>query len=109
MPQQGGGTRNKFLLSFSNLEKPLILNVTNKNVLVDRLGRNPADWIGADIGVKTGPVSFQGKTVQGFQLVVLNEPPKAAPAPALSRHPHLSRHRRLLPSITPTSTTIWAI
>jgi hypothetical protein len=47
LPQQGGGTKPKFILSFTTIDKEMVLNATNKNTLVDALGRHPADWIGA--------------------------------------------------------------
>lgn len=37
LQQQGGGTRTKFILSFSTLDKELVLNSTNINALVDVL------------------------------------------------------------------------
>src|SRR5690242_653340 len=33
LQQQGGGTRTKFILSFTTLDKEMVLNVTNKNAL----------------------------------------------------------------------------
>ena len=51
LKQQDGKTRKKFILGFTNLDKEVVLNVTNKTTLVDALGRNPADWIGAEIGL----------------------------------------------------------
>ncbi len=85
LQQQGGPTRNKFVLSFSNLDKELVLNTTNKNALVDTLGRNPADWIGAEIGIYSEPTTFGGKPTRGLRLRVLNKPvtpSKAASKPA---------------------------
>jgi hypothetical protein len=79
LPQQGGGTRLKFILSFSTLDKELVLNATNKNVLVDRLGRNPADWIGAEVGLFTEPTVMAGKPTKGLRLRVLNKPSGTAP------------------------------
>jgi hypothetical protein len=81
LPQQGGGTRTKFILSFTTVDKELVLNVTNKNVLVDALGRNPADWIGAEIGLFTEPTVMAGKATRGLRLRVLNKPSEPAPAP----------------------------
>jgi len=86
LQQQGGPTRNKFVLSFSNLDKELVLNTTNKNALVDALGRNPADWIGAEVGIYSEPTTFGGRPTRGLRLRVLNKPvttPKAASMPAL--------------------------
>jgi hypothetical protein len=31
LPQQGGGTRTKFVLSFSTIDKEMVLNATNKD------------------------------------------------------------------------------
>ena len=42
MQQQGGKPeRAKFVLYFTTFDKAMVLNATNKNVLVDDLGRNP--------------------------------------------------------------------
>jgi hypothetical protein len=82
LQQQGGGTRTKFILSFSTLDKELVLNATNKNALVDALGRNPADWIGAEVGLFTEATSMAGKPTRGLRLRVLNKPaPVSKPAP----------------------------
>jgi hypothetical protein len=81
LPQQGGGTRTKFILSFTTVDKEMVLNVTNKNVLVDAFGRNPADWIGAEVGLFTEPTNMAGKPTRGLRLKVLNKPSSTAPAP----------------------------
>ena len=80
LQQQGGGTRTKFILSFGTLDKELVLNTTNKTVLVDGLGRNPADWIGAEIGLFTEPTVMAGKATKGLRLRVLNKPSGTASA-----------------------------
>jgi hypothetical protein len=72
LPQQGGGTKTKFILSFTTIDKELVLNVTNTNVLVDALGRNPADWISAEVGLFTEPTNMAGKPTRGLRLRVLN-------------------------------------
>ena len=82
LQQQGGGTRTKFILSFSTLDKELVLNTTNKNALVDALGRNPADWVGAEVGLFTQPTNMAGKPTRGLRLRVLNKPaPVSKPTP----------------------------
>ena len=84
LQQQGGATRTKFVLAFASLDKEMVLNATNKTILVDALGRNPADWIGAEVGVYTDPTTFGGKPTKGLRLRVLNKPvitPKAASKP----------------------------
>jgi hypothetical protein len=90
LPQQGGGMRTKFVLSCSTIDKEMVLNATNKTILVDALGRNPANWIGAEIGLFTEPTNMAGKPMRGLRLRVLNKPsgtagtapsPKPAPKP----------------------------
>jgi hypothetical protein len=85
LQQQGGGTRIKFILSFTTVDKEMVLNVTNTNALVDALGRNPSDWIGAEVGIFTAPTTMAGKTTRGLRLRVLNKPTGTAstskPAP----------------------------
>jgi hypothetical protein len=80
LPQQGGGTRTKFVLSFDTLEKEMVLNATNKTILVDVLGRNPTNWINAEIGLFTEPTVLAGKATRGLRLRVLNKPSAAASA-----------------------------
>lgn len=82
LQQQGGLTRNKFVLSFSNLDKELVLNTTNKNALVDVLGRRPTDWLGAEVGIYAELTTFAGKPTKGLRLRVLRKPVTAvAPTP----------------------------
>jgi hypothetical protein len=86
LQQQGGGpVRNKFVLSFASLDKEMVLNTTNKNALVEVLGRRPADWIGAEVGIYAEPTTFAGKPTKGLRLRVLNKPAaRSAPQPAPS-------------------------
>jgi hypothetical protein len=83
MRQQSGAERHKFVLYFTTLDKPMVLNSTNKIALVERLGSVPADWIGAEIGLYTENTQFAGKPVKGFRLRMLGPAKteaKAAPA-----------------------------
>jgi hypothetical protein len=78
MPQQGGKPeRPKFVIYFTTLDKPMVLNATNKNALVDKLGKVPANWVDAEIGLYTENTQFAGKTVKGLRLRVLG-PAKTA-------------------------------
>ena len=43
MRQQSGAERSKFVIYFTTLDKPMVLNATNKNALVDALGKVPAN------------------------------------------------------------------
>jgi hypothetical protein len=71
MRQQSGAERSKFVIYFTTLDKPMVLNATNKNALVDALGKVPANWVGADIGLYTEDTRFGGKPVKGLRLRVL--------------------------------------
>jgi hypothetical protein len=90
-----GREKKRIVLHLNGLDKPAILNATNKNTMVGALGRNPAKWIGADIGLYTEPTQFAGRPTVGLRLRVLNNPiggtsaapqqkptPKPTPAPA---------------------------
>jgi hypothetical protein len=84
--QDNGVSRVKFVLLFEGIDKGLVLNQTNKTVLVDALGRNPASWIGATIGLVAESVQFGGKMVRGLRVRVLDKPaalsaPRPAPEP----------------------------
>jgi hypothetical protein len=80
MPQTGGRPeRAKFVIYFTTLDKPMVLNATNKNALVDKLGRVPANWIGAEVGLLTELTQFQGKPTKGLRLRVLSVAKPAAP------------------------------
>jgi hypothetical protein len=81
LPQQGGGARTKFVLSFSTIDKEMVLNATNKNALVEALGCTPANWIVAEVGLFTGPSMMAGKPTRGVRLRVLGKPPGPAPVP----------------------------
>jgi hypothetical protein len=89
LTDKDGRKRWKFIIYFDALDKPLVVNTTNKDQLVDKLGKMPAKWIGASVGVYVDSnVSFAGKRTGGIRLTVL-EPakgssttPKPKPAPA---------------------------
>ena len=81
LQQQGGKERTKFVVYFTTIDKPMVLNATNKNRLVEKLGRNPAGWVNAELGLYTEPTQFAGKPTMGLRLKVLSAP-KAAAAPA---------------------------
>jgi hypothetical protein len=79
MRQTTGTERPKLVVYFTSLDKPMVLNATNKNTLVEALGRDPAKWKGAEVGLFTVPTQFGGKSVKGLRLHVLAEPKKQPP------------------------------
>ncbi len=78
----GKGEKLKFLLFFDTVEKPLILNATNKDRLIDGVSsKKPASWVGTTVGLYVDPdVSFGGKRIGGLRLKVLEKPPSTHPA-----------------------------
>jgi hypothetical protein len=80
LQQQGGTTRPKFIVAFTTVDKEMVLNGTNVNVLVGVLGKPPSGWKGAEVGVYTEPTTFGGKPTLGLRLRVLKAP-TATPAP----------------------------
>jgi hypothetical protein len=81
LPQMNGQqARKKCVVGFLNLPKPIALNATNKDTLVKDISKNPADWIGAEIGIYTEPTKNpQGQSVMGLRLRVLSRAGVAAP------------------------------
>ena len=86
-----GKTRTKFVLFFEGLDKAMVLNATNKDVLADNFGRVPAKWIGATVGILVdNNVMFQGKRTKGLRLrhiaapkaTVTEPPPFDDPTPS---------------------------
>jgi hypothetical protein len=76
-----GTNRVKFVLHLEGIDKPVVLNSTNMNELVEKLGRKPADWIGASLGLYVDPnVTFNAKRVAGLRLRVLGPGKPAASA-----------------------------
>jgi hypothetical protein len=82
--QQGKGERAKFVLYLSTIDKPMVVNATNKDELVKELGRNPANWKNAEVGIYTIETTFGGKPTKGLRLRVLSVP-KAAAAPKVAK------------------------
>jgi hypothetical protein len=81
--RETGKKKMKLLVFFESLDKALVLNATNKDTLVESLGKPPVNWIGATVGIKNDPsVTFAGKRTGGLRLQVLLPPATAAkPAP----------------------------
>jgi hypothetical protein len=85
--KDGKPERAKVVLYFATLERPMVLNATNKNALVEKLGKNPADWKGADVGLFTEPTTYRGTPTRGLRLRVLSLPKAAKPAPVAKPAP----------------------
>jgi hypothetical protein len=80
-----GTKRMRLVIYCSGIEKPMVLNATNKDALVNDLGRAPSNWVAAEVGIFTKSTSFGGKSVLGLRLRVLApKPVLARPAPTVS-------------------------
>jgi hypothetical protein len=88
--RNGDGTKRvKFVLHLGGVDKPMVLNATNVDALIEKLGRNPANWIGALIGIYVDPnVTYGGKRVAGLRPRVLGPGSAAKPVgPPMSPEP----------------------
>ena len=79
-----GRERLKFILFLNNVDKPMVVNATNKEELVTALGRIPANWSGAELGLYVVPTQFAGRPTKGLRIRVLSKP-TATPKPQLQR------------------------
>jgi hypothetical protein len=88
--RNGDGTkRPRFVLHLDGIDKPMVLNKTNIDALVEKLGGKPAGWKGALVGIFVDPkVTFGGKCVGGLRLLVLGPGSAVKPVgPPMSPEP----------------------
>ncbi len=69
----------KAILYFQGKEKGLVLNVTNKNAIVDQYGPETDDWAGQTVTLYEAMVQYQSKMVPAIRIMV---PPRSATRPA---------------------------
>lgn len=80
--RETGKTKKRPVVYFANVEKPLILNATNKEALVAAFGKAPAGWLDGTVGILVDPnVMFGGVRKGGVRLRALLPPAAAKPAP----------------------------
>lgn len=75
--QVGEDKELKLILSFKEVDKELVLNVTNARVLEDKYGKDPNAWINKRIALFAMEVSFGKKTTLGIRIRIKTP---AAPA-----------------------------
>lgn len=81
LAKEGEPVENKYVLSFLEAIKPMVLNMTNGQLIAAALGSDETDnWVGKQITLYNDPsVSFGGKLTGGIRVQI---PPQAAqPAP----------------------------
>jgi|TARA_R100000306_G_C4364073_1_gene136734 hypothetical protein len=78
-----GDGKRKPVLTFTNAEKPLVLNVTNKNTIVDAFGNDYANWAGKVVTLYPERTQFKGETTLGVRIKVQSGAPikHAPPSP----------------------------
>ena len=86
------------------IDKPMVLNATNKDALVSALGKAPANWINASIGIYVDPnVMFGGVRTGGLRLRVLGpDGDRQEGAGAASASAAKGRHGRRNPVVNST-------
>jgi hypothetical protein len=67
----GEQPRDRIVVDLVGTEKRLVLNATNFKTLRDALGRDPKNWIGAEIGISAETTTFTGRPVKGLRVKVL--------------------------------------
>jgi hypothetical protein len=88
--EEDGTKRKKVILAFDEIDQKLIVNTTNRDVLVELFGDDTDDWTGRKIILYVTKVTYAGKRVDGLRIRDrLPKEPKAkttakvtAPAPA---------------------------
>lgn len=59
----------KWMIKFSEMKKPMVLNSTNIQILANVCGDDTDDWIGKEIILYVDPnVSFGGKVTGGLRI-----------------------------------------
>jgi hypothetical protein len=76
------GDDTKVILYFQGKEKGLVLNVTNKNMIVDTYGPETDEWVGQPIVLYEAMVQYQSKMVPAIRIM---GPPKVRPAKPAER------------------------
>lgn len=84
--KEGAPPENKWCLTFSESDKPLVLNSTNIQLCEQMFGSDDTDgWIGKKIVLYTDPsVMYAGKIVGGIRV---RAPKKATPASVVAVPP----------------------
>jgi hypothetical protein len=86
---QGSQADDKWVLSFEEEEKGLVLNKTNTNTIAKLYGDDTDDWIGKQVTLFATEVQFQGDMVEAIR--VRSKPPRQprakAARPVVAREP----------------------
>ncbi len=70
--------KKKMVIGFENVEKTLIVNKTNRLVMVEAYGDETDDWIGMTVRIEITKRMYQGKPLPGILLVPQKDVEKKA-------------------------------
>ena len=96
---QGKDRKAKPVLYFHDLDKGLVLNVTNTRTIEDAYGTETDDWINQSIELFSTKVDFKGDRVDAVRVRV----PKEVSADELLEEEALPRPKRSKPAEEPSS------
>ena len=69
----GNPPETKAVMSFKEC-RPMIVNLTNQNMLISLLGEDTDDWIGKQIELVSMPVNFKGDIVPAIRVQPFRKP-----------------------------------
>jgi hypothetical protein len=73
LAKEGEPAEHKYILHFNGNVKPLVLNVTNAQLIGHQYGEETDNWIGHTISLYNDPsVSFAGKLTGGIRVKLPN-------------------------------------
>jgi hypothetical protein len=61
--------KKKMVIGFESVEKTLIVNKTNRMVMIEAFGDETDDWIGCTVRIEITKRMYQGKPLPGILLV----------------------------------------
>jgi hypothetical protein len=61
--------KKKMVMGFDGVDKALIVNKTNRMVMVEKFGDETDDWIGQTVKIEITKRMYQGKPLPGILLV----------------------------------------
>jgi hypothetical protein len=61
--------KRKMLIGFENIDKGLIVNKTNRMVMIEAFGNETDGWVGRTVKIEITKRMYQGKPLPGILLV----------------------------------------
>lgn len=64
-----GKKQHKFVFDFDECDERLVLNATNKGIMIDAYGDETNDWIGQKVKLGVVKVNFKGQMQDSIQVL----------------------------------------